>query len=95
MPFHLPTISRAAYEATKDAWVLYTSIDVFECKEMLSDEARDECETGFAFKQKDPSLCANVGDEKHRKYCEIRINTWLNYPQLHSSFYFGTPVPVD
>src|SRR3989344_3348803 len=40
MPFHLPTISRAEYEATKDAWGLYTSIDVFGCdKGILSERA--------------------------------------------------------
>lgn len=73
----------------------YLLSEVYECSEMQSDASKDECETGYAFKQKDPSLCENVKDKNRKKYCEIRINTWLKYPELRNSFYFGKKVPID
>jgi hypothetical protein len=63
--------------------------NVHECQAILNPVIHDECEEGYAFKQKDPSLCAAVKDEKRRTYCEIRINAWLKYPELRKSFYFG------
>ncbi|MEK7136992.1 MAG: hypothetical protein AAB853_01790 [Patescibacteria group bacterium] len=73
----------------------YKLAGVYECGNVSRPEARDDCERGYAFKQKDPSLCAAVQDERRQKYCEIRINAWLKYPQLRRSFYFGTPAPID
>lgn len=69
--------------------------DMYECMEIETTLVRDDCEMSYAFKQKDSSLCSAVQDEKRRQYCEIRINTWLQYPELRDSFYFGQKVPVD
>lgn len=72
-----------------------TMKNIYECNQIKRISVYDECEEAYAFKQKDPSLCESVKDEKRKKYCEIRINTWLKYPDLRNSSYFGTPVPTD
>ena len=96
-----PQIQDCSHYRREDAieWCHFTRTyqlsGVYECEKMPNDEARDECETGYAFKQKDTALCAAVKDEQRRRYCEIRISTWLTYPELRGSFYFGKPVPID
>src|SRR3989344_435750 len=93
-----PTIEECASYEREDVreWCFFMRTlqisQVHECNQMQSEEAEDECETGYAFKQKDPSLCSAVKDDKRKKYCEIRINTWLAYPSLRNSFYFGRAV---
>ncbi len=69
--------------------------NVHDCKKIANEIEVDDCENAYAFKQKDPSLCTAVKDEKRRLYCEIRINTWLKNPKLRGSFYFGRSVPID
>ncbi len=73
----------------------YQYENVYECSLIKNLAVRDQCENGYAFKQKDPTLCSAVKDLKRRDYCNIRINTWLKYPELRSSFYFGISVPID
>jgi len=68
---------------------------IYECDQINTPLTKDLCETYHAFKEKDASLCSRVQEEKRRQYCEIRINAWLNYPELRDSFYFGREVPVD
>jgi hypothetical protein len=69
--------------------------NVNECSSMTSAEALDVCNTGLAFREKNASLCSAVRDVKRKEYCELRINTWVNYPELRGSSYFGKPVPID
>lgn len=63
--------------------------DVHDCDQITNKIEHDGCEQEYAFKQKDPALCNLVKDINRQKYCEIRISTWLKYPELRSSFYFG------
>lgn len=68
---------------------------VHECNHISSNppELREECERWYAFKERDPSLCSSIQDEKRRVLCEVKINAWLQYPELRNSFYFGTTSP--
>ncbi len=68
--------------------------DVHECSKIDHSHLRDQCEEGYALKQKDPTLCEAVEYNKNRTLCEIRINAWLDYPELRDSFYFKKPIPV-
>lgn len=74
-----------------------TLAGIYECNRVSADPPglREECQRWYAFKEKDPSLCSTILDEKRRQVCELKINAWLSYPQLRNSFYFGTPVPID
>ena len=63
--------------------------NIHECNKIINTIEYDSCENAYAFKKKDPSLCEEIQDEMRKKYCEIRINSWLKYPQLRESSYFG------
>ena len=69
--------------------------NVFSCNKIETLLVKDDCQMNFSFKQKDPELCNVVTDFNRRRYCQIHINTWLNYPELRDSFYFGKKVPID
>lgn len=69
--------------------------NIFSCNKIETPLVKDDCQMNFSFKQKNPALCNAVKDINRRTYCEIRINTWLKYPELRDSFYFGTKVPID
>jgi len=71
--------------------------EVNDCDKVSKNDPRifEECHMLYAYKEKDASLCSQIQDEKRRQYCEIRINAWLQYPELRDSFYFGREVPVD
>ncbi len=96
-----PQIQNCSLYKRKDAqeWChfirTYQYKDVNECMSMSSAEALDACNTGLAFKEKNASLCSAVRDVKRKEYCKIRISTWVNYPELRGSSYFGKPVPID
>jgi hypothetical protein len=69
--------------------------EVNDCSKINNELVKDECEEGFAFKQKDATLCSYIEDGKRREYCEIRVNTWLNFPELRGAFYFGVQDVID
>lgn len=69
--------------------------NIHECNEIERVSVKDECQENYAFKEKNISNCLLISDEMQQKYCEIRINTWLKYPELRNSFYFGEPMPTD
>ncbi|GEM_PF-951201 len=68
---------------------------IHECDGIVFPATKDRCEIRFAFKQKKPELCDLVQQDNRKQYCQILINTWLKYPNLRGSFYFGKPVPMD
>src|SRR3989339_133281 len=57
--------------------------NVYECDKISTDPPglREICERRYAFKMKDPSLCAKMPNEKKRKLCEMEINAWQQYSQ--------------
>lgn len=68
---------------------------IHECDGIVFPATKDRCEIRFAFKQKKPELCDLVQQDNRKQYCQILIDTWLKYPELRGSFYFGKPVPMD
>jgi hypothetical protein len=69
--------------------------NVNDCENITFPSTRALCETRYAFKLKDPKLCDNVKDAGREKYCRALINTWLSFPALRGSSYFGYSVSSD
>ena len=68
---------------------------IHECGYINHPIVRYECEEGYAFKEKDASFCSAIQNEERKQYCEIRVSTWLKYPKLRDSSFFGKPPQID
>lgn len=56
-----------------------------------SKELPDECLHRIAFKNKDPSMCDSINNPVLQSVCEVRINTWNQFPEVRSTMYFSMP----
>ncbi|MFA5800364.1 MAG: hypothetical protein WC840_05415 [Candidatus Peribacteraceae bacterium] len=55
--------------------------DVYECDEISPDPPglREACQRRYAFKLKNPALCAEISNVKRRTLCETEIDAWQKY----------------
>ena len=53
--------------------------DAHECKRISHPIMYDECEYNYALKQRDPSLCSPIKDEKRRDFCTLYVELSVKY----------------
>ena len=53
--------------------------DAHECNRISHPIMYDECEYNYALKQRDPSLCSPIKDEKRRDFCTLYVELSVKY----------------
>jgi len=61
------------------------------CEQSSVKKMPDECWHRIAFKNKDAAMCKTIENSILRSVCEVRINTWNQFPELRSTQYFSLP----